>query len=461
MQTSGIDIRHGFHLGIVPYSINDKEYAITQEQAENYLKSGEWDCDLGTLDAAARTNYGAVTLVIDESAGGDGIYARGIPSIYDLKGKRLGYVRDHSAELFARYVLQVAQLTTGTVTLVPFDDINDVVVAFDSGQIDAMSGWDPYLRERTATGGTPLVTSEQLRIILDVVITSRVSIQNKPQVVQAFHDAWFDTLKAQIENYDLGAALIAAWGHNDWLSISKENAGADLRAQMQFIAQADLQDNVQLMADVAPIYNQINLARRVWSEVGPLASVNIQTIVDPQFVLVASAKPELQTGAQPLNNTFSLVTLKDAQPAAGNPQPGGEASPTTTSTGAATETTLAVLPCRRFNFQPDSTDLSDDSRDVVNLCVLPALQQRPSAYLKITGSAAWPGPAGTYSEKQVAQIARQRAQAIADYLASQGIDPSRLVVEGVLPPPDHRETLDADKQADDRDVEMTLVTTGL
>jgi outer membrane protein OmpA-like peptidoglycan-associated protein len=93
--------------------------------------------------------------------------------------------------------------------------------------------------------------------------------------------------------------------------------------------------------------------------------------------------------------------------------------------------------------------------------VLPALQQRPGAYLKITGSAAWPGPAGTYSEKQVAQIARQRAQAIADYLASQGIDPSRLVVEGVLPPPDHRETLDADKQAEDRYVEMTLVTTGL
>jgi hypothetical protein len=271
------------------------------------------------------------------------------------------------AELARRYYI-----SHGPATLVPFDDINDVVVAFDSGQIDAMSGWDPYLHERTATGGTPLVTSEQLRIILDVVITSRVSIQNKPQLVQAFHNAWFDTLKAQIENSDLGAALIAAWGHNDWLSISKENAGADLRAQMQFIAQADLQDNVQLIANVAPICNQINLARRVWSEVGSLASVNIQTIVDPQFVLVASAKPELQTGAQPLNNTFSLVTSKDAQPAAGNPQPSGEATPTTTSTGAATETTLAVLPCRCFNFQPDSTDLSDDSRNVVNLCVLSA-----------------------------------------------------------------------------------------
>jgi outer membrane protein OmpA-like peptidoglycan-associated protein len=457
MQTSGADVRHGFHLGIVPYSINDKEYEISQTQTDELMKTGAWDCDLGTLDTVARTDYGVVTAVIDESAGGDGIYARGVNTIYDLKGKRLGYVKDVSAELFARYVVQVAQLTTSTVTLVPFDDINDAVIAFDGGQIDAMSGWDPYLRERAATGGTPLVTSEQLRVILDVVVTSRVAIQSKPQVVQAFHDAYFSTLKVQLERPNQAAALIAAWGHNDWLAISKENAAEDLRTQMQTIAVADLQDNVRLMANLAPVYNQIDLARRIWAEAGPLAEANIQAIVDPQFVLAAAAKPELQTAAQPLNNTFSLVSAVNQVTAPNAPA----ATPTPAAAAAPTETTLAVLPCRRFTFQPDSAELSGDSRNVVNICVLPALQQRPGSFLKITGSAAWPGPAGTYSETQVLNFARSRAQAMADYLAAQGIDRSRLVVEGVLPPPDHRESLDATKQAEDRYVEMTLVTTGL
>ena len=459
MQTSGKDVQYGFHLGIVPYSINGKEYEITQAQDEALMKSGAWDCDLGTVDTVARTGYGVITAVIDESAGGDGIYARGINSIYDLKSKRLGYVKDTSSELFARYTLQVAQLTSSTVTLVPFDDINNVVTAFDANQIDAMSGWDPYLRERATTGGKPLVTSEQLRVILDVVVTAKLSIQNKPQVVQAFHDAYFDTLKTQLENYDYGAALIAAWGHNEWSSISKENAGADLRAQMQTIAQADLQHNARLMTNLAPIYNQIEVARRVWAEAGPLVALDAQTIVDTRFVLASAARPELQTTAQPLNTTFTLAAN---QTQAASTQ---IATPTTanakTAPPANGQTAQVVLPCKRFTFLPDKADLSDESRNVLNLCVVAALQQRPGSVVKITGSAAWPGPAGTYSETQVLGFAKQRAQSIANYLASQGVDPSRLAVNGVLPPVDHRETLDANKQAEDRYVEMTLITTGL
>jgi hypothetical protein len=47
-----------------------------------------------------------------------------------------------------------------------------------------------------------------------------------------------------------------------------------------------------------------------------------------------------------------------------------------------------------------------------------------------------------------------------DYLVSQDIDPARFIVEAVLPPPEHRETEDPAIQAQDRFVEMTLVTAG-
>ena len=306
MQTAGLDVQHGFHLGIVPLGIGEPAYELLPKQAEAFVINGVWDCLLNTLDTVARTGYGVMTTVIDESAGGDGIYARGVPSIYELKGKRLGFVKDSPAEMFARYVLQVAQITTATVTLVPYKNSAAVSLAFDGGQIDAIAGRGQALLARVAAGGTPLVTSDQLRVMLDVVVTSAASIQNKPQLVQQFHDAWFSTLKLQLENVDGSATAIVTWGHNDWLTLRKDNAAADLRAQLPMVAQADLRANAQLMTNSASIYNLINVTRRIWASAGGVDTINAKSLVEPQFVLAAAAKPELQTTAQPLNKTFSL-----------------------------------------------------------------------------------------------------------------------------------------------------------
>jgi outer membrane protein OmpA-like peptidoglycan-associated protein len=57
-------------------------------------------------------------------------------------------------------------------------------------------------------------------------------------------------------------------------------------------------------------------------------------------------------------------------------------------------------------------------------------------------------------------VAEGRAQSVVDYLVSQGIDPARFIVEAVLPPEDHRNTEDAEIQAQDRFVELTLITAG-
>ena len=43
---------------------------------------------------------------------------------------------------------------------------------------------------------------------------------------------------------------------------------------------------------------------------------------------------------------------------------------------------------------------------------------------------------------------------------SQGIDPARFIVNATLPPVEHRETEDPAIQAEDRFVEMTLITAG-
>ena len=445
IQQGGLDIAHGFHLGIIPYQLpNRPEYALTEEQSDALVAAGKWDCELNTLDAVATSDNGVVTAIVDESAGGDGMFARNISTINDLKGKRITFITGSSSEYFMNYVLSIARLNPKfDVTLVPADTPDEAIKLFNEGKADAVSAWEPQLSRAKQGGGIPLITTSQLRIILDVVITSRKSIAERPQVVQAFHDAWFDALKLQAENFDVAAKQIVDWGHNDWTEV---RTPADLHSQLERIAQGDLGNNAFVMRDPTPLFNRLNISRRVWATAGTQSTeTKVEDLVDPRFVAAAAQNTKLQPNGKLVNSSFSIGAKVDLSGAKINTQDAA---------------TLAVLPCRRFTFLPESTTLTLESRRILDDCVVPTLQQSVGLFLRVKGSSAWPGPKGTYTEQQISEFAQARAQSVVDYLAAQGVDKARFVAEASLPPTAHRETEDADLQAEDRFVEMTLITVG-
>lgn len=446
MQASGKDVEHGFHLGIVPFLLDDNPaYDVSEEQRTALLQYGEWDCLLTTLDSVALTSAGVITAIVDESAGADQLWARGISTINDLDGKRIAFSRGSVGEYFVYYVLSIARLNPRfDVTLVPTDTVAEAVEAFNNNQADAVSGWEPDIYDAETSGGIPLLSSNQMRIVVDVIVTSNQSIENEPDLVQSFHDAWFDTLKAQLENFDQAAADIAGWGHNDWSYVYPESASDDLTLWLESVAQADLGDNIFVMRDPTPIIHRLETARRVWAAAGLVVPDDeIADLVNTGFVSRSAAQASLQANANPINDTFSISSSLDLS-----------------GIDTADAATLAVLPCRRFTFLPESTELTLESRRILDECVLPILQQSVGLYLQVEGSAAWPGPAGTYTENEILEFAQARAQSVVDYLVSQDVDPARFIVVGVLPPEAHWETEDADIQAEDRYVEMTLITAG-
>ncbi len=446
MQTSGKDVAHGFHLGIVPFLLdNNSAYDVSEEQRTALLSAGKWDCLLTTLDSVALSSPGVITAIIDESAGADQLWGRNIKTINDLKGKRIAFSRGSVSEYFVDYTLSIARLNPRTdVTLMPEDTVDDAVKAFTDGKADAVAAWEPNIYDAKKAGGTPLLSSAQMRIVIDVIVTSRQSIASQPDLVQKFHDAWFDTLKAQVENFDNAAAQIAKWGHNDWSGISVATASQDLKTALQSLAQADLGANAYVMNNTAPLVNRLNIARRVWAASGEtVPGDNVADLVNPGYVTRSAAQASLQANGKPVNDTFSMSAKLDL-------------SGVNTSDAA----TLAVLPCRSFTFVPESTALTLESRRILDECVVPTMQQSVGLFLRVKGSAAWPGPKGTYKQQDIQSIAQARAQAVVDYLASQGIDKSRFIVESTLPPQDHWETEDPDIQAQDRYVELTLLTVG-
>lgn len=445
MQISGKDIEHGFHLGIVPFDLNNA-YEISEEQRTALLNAGQWDCLLTTLDSVALSSPGVITAIVDESAGADQLWVRDeIDSINQLEGKRIAFSRGSVGEYFVYYTLSIAQLSPRSqVTLVPQDTVADAVAAFNNGQADVVSAWEPDIYEAEETGGVPLLSSAQLRIVIDVIVTSRDSIANDADLVQNFHNAWFDTLKAQFENFDQAAADIAAWGNNDWSFVYPESATEDLQLWLENVAQASLGDNAFVMRDTRPIISRLETARRVWaaSDV-PVPNDNVEDLINAGFVLRAADQPSLQANAKPVNDTFSISQQLDVSGV---------------STDAAA--TLAVLPCRTFTFLPESTQLTLESRRILDNCVVPTLSQSVGLFLRVQGSSAWPANDPPYTEEEILEVAEGRAQSVVNYLVSQGIDPARFIIEATLPPPENRNTDDPNVQAQDRFVELTLVTAG-
>jgi hypothetical protein len=318
------------------------------------------------------------------------------------------------------------------------------VAAFNEGMADVVSGWEPTIFDAEIGGGIPLLSSNQLRIIMDVIVTSRQSIEDDPDKVQNFHNAWFDTLKSQVEDFDTAAAQIAEWGHNDWSFVYPESATTDFDIWLATVAQADLGDNAFVMRDTRPLIDRLQIARRVWaSSDATVPDDNVEDLINPGFVMRAADQPSLQPNGKPVNDTFSVSSQLDLS-------------------GVDTEdaATLAVLPCRTFTFLPESTELTLESRRNLDACVVPTLSQSVGLFLQVVGSSAWPANDPPYSEADIIEVAEGRAQSVVDYLVSQGIDPARFIVEAALPPEDHRNSEDAQIQAQDRYVELTLITVG-
>ncbi|MCB8976435.1 MAG: ABC transporter substrate-binding protein [Ardenticatenaceae bacterium] len=444
MQMSGKDIAHGFHLGIIPFFLTD-DYDITEEQRTALLDSGQWNCLLTTLDSVALSSPGVITAIVDESAGADQLWGRDIDTINDLAGKRIAFARDSVGEYFVYYALSIAQLSPRSqVTLVPQDSVEDAIDVFNSGQADVVSAWEPNIYDAEQSGGEELLSSEQLRIVIDVIVTSRQSIQTNADLVQNFHNAWFDTLKAQVEDFDTAASQIASWGNNDWTFVYAETASDDFNIWLENVAQADLGDNSFVMRDTRPIISRLEIARRVWaaSDVN-IPNDNVEDLVNGGFVLRAADQASLQPNGKPVNDTFSISAQVDLS-------------------GVATDAaaTLAVLPCRSFDFLPESTELTLESRRILDNCVVPTMSQSIGLLLRVRGSSAWPANDPPYEEADILEVAEGRAQSVVDYLVSQGIDPARFIVEATLPPTERRGTDDPNLQSQDRFVELTLVTAG-
>ncbi len=476
IQTSGLDIKHGFHLGIVPFYLNEN-YIVTEKNRMATVQSGQIDCLLTTFDSIALDDPGIITTFINESAGADQIWARNVATLNDLKGKRIAFEAHGPSEFFVLDLMNTVRISPNDVQFLPQPDQASAIAAFNRGEADVVSGWDPVIRDAAKGGGQIFASSRDFRSILGAIVMSRQAMRNKRPLIQAFHDAWFEALELQQADFAKSAKAIADWGNNDYTGVSQERSAEDLRGMLEGVAQADLADNVRAFQQMSQIVERLRQTRNTWAAAGyPIPTNDISGVIDSSFVQGSARGKLVSSNATNRFVNASFALGRGAEPAIAEAAPvtktAAAAAPTAAPVAAATQVpdapskaitetrTVATLPCSRFDFLPDSAELSDSAKQTLIECAVPILRQSPGLLLRVKGSSAWPGPKGAITQADVESTARERAEAIAAFLVQQGVAKNRMAITWTLPPQDHWETTDVLKQIEDRYVELSLLVAG-
>ncbi|MFO7168750.1 MAG: ABC transporter substrate-binding protein [Chloroflexota bacterium] len=440
-EVRGLLAQRGYELELVPFGLDGNDFS----EAERFerLRSGEWDVLATTLDGFARQGdpaIGAITALVDESAGADKLVAApGIATINDLRGKRVAYSEGSVGEFFLYYALSLAGLGPGDVTLVARPTVAEAVAAYTSGEADAVSAWEPDVLAAEEQGAQVLIASDKLRAILDVLVTSRQSIESRPAAVQAFHEAWFEALKLMIDSPADAEQAIIEWGNTDWSLIA---APGDLTASLESLAQATLGANQIAFRSPDVLVSRIAQAQDVWRRAGQsVPEADLAQLIDGRFVAASAQDPGLFSTQPPANSSFLLTSRIDLPQLSQQEQQQTEA--------------VVQLPIEKIDFEPDSLRLTEQAqRDLIEQ-VLPVLRSS-TLYLKIEGSSAWPGPEGRFTAEEIRAFARDRATSVATFLSQQGINPNRFII-GTLEPK-YPNSINEAELAQDRIVRFTLVT---
>ncbi|MGI8424170.1 MAG: ABC transporter substrate-binding protein [Chloroflexota bacterium] len=441
--------KRGLGVRFVPFDIEDKN-RIAETRRADLLQNGGFDFLLTTMGSYAlygSPSAGKVTAIVGESAGADKavVQASAIQTINDMAGKAFAFSDSSVSEYLLYYMLRVGGVPASQTVRFGQENLNQAVRRYLGREAHGVVGWTSGDMDQAARreDSRVLMTSDQFRVTMDVVITGARALDTKREAVQAFHDAWFEATKMTIERPEAAAAAMSKWS-GAWTGVGSTK---DLTESLQEFAQATLQDNGTMFGEqnIPLLHSRWKESQLVWlsggREVRQLTpDAQLPSIFDPAFVRKSAQDQSLVSTRPPVNPTFHLTA---------RPQIRG-----LTAEQQSRLTTVAVLGVREVRFDAGSSSLSRETQRAVEESVIPVLRSSVGTYLRIEGSAGWPAGAGL-NEAAVNAVAFERARAVQDYVIKFGIPVERLVLASTVPR--CRECGDPDSvRADDR-VTLSLV----
>lgn len=342
------------------------------------------------------------------SYGGDGIIASTqFADVNSWVNAKIGVPEFSEAETLVAWFVNNSNLSdadkaTIMNNLIMFGTADDTAKAYFAGQIDVAATWEPYLTQaKTYTNSTVVFdTKSSSSLVMDGIVFDADWAAAHEDTVKKF-------VKGILMSYDQPINYEAAREVFPMYSTSSE---ADIDATYANAKMASWKDNYNILNDTAPmIYNQMC---DIWEALGETVNRGlVDTIFDTTYIDALKGDFKSTSAA----NATTKVTVSDET----------RANITQQVTGNLDYDSM-LSKTANVTFVPDSSVFTDQASaasvldDFVNIA-----KTLDGTMIVINGNI----NADTQTEFGV-QLSANRAQTVANYLASQGIDQNRLIITG-------------------------------
>lgn len=411
------------------------------------LKDGKAQLAVFTIDSQLKAGIalgsempGTIVLVIDQTKGADAIvaYKTGLRQLQDLdhKDARFWFTPNSPSEFLARIV--VGQLTLPNLPDTGWykeaDGAADVLAklrAADPKGRNAFVLWEPYVSEALKVPNTHVLfdSGKCTNCVVDVLVARREFLAEHPDVMKAIVESYFRALHSHEERTDGMVELVMEDAKAGGEPLTRQQAekvvaGIEWKNVMENYAHFGVERG-GLVAGIQPLEDIIEYVGRILVRTGGVSSnpykgsanrlyydAIVRQLHDQQFH--PGKKENLVEGFGPGAADLSKARVVAELPALADAEwaklmPVGNAR---------------VEP---IGFNRGTADIGEFSQEDLN-----ALSQQlvswSQYYLRVVGQARQEGDAAAN-----AQLAKDRANAVVQYLAQRGVSASRLKAESAPP----------------------------
>lgn len=335
------------------------------------------------------------------SAGGDGIICKeGINNVSDLIGKKIGVPRFSEAQTLVIWFVNKSDLTEaekqGIIdSMILFDDAEQTGEAFFANQLDVAATWEPYLSMAAEQAGSKILfdTRASKSLIMDGIVFRADWAEANPESVTKFIDGVFQANAMYETEFQYIKAVMPMFAGASDADILDQCSGAELMGYAE---------NKEVLDSTAPsVYSDMC---SIWNSIGEDANAKMaNTLFDNTYLL-------------PLSSSYSSTKLNEDKPV----EMTNERQEVVLNTAALLTKTMTV------EFYPDTAKFLDpDSAYAIMDEFVEVAKTLDGSILQIEGNI------NSRNDTQAGQqLSYERANAVAKYFISCGIDPNRLVVVG-------------------------------
>ena len=253
-------IAWSIYVGWMPWSYGDAEGIVDKwadkydieidvVQINDYIESINL-YNAGDFDGVTITNMDALTIpaaggidttlliIGDFSDGNDGVVLKGTDDLADIEGQRVHLVELSVSHYLLARALESVGLTERDISVVNTADA-DIVGAFSSDDVTAVTAWNPQLGEIRAMDDANVVfdSSDIPGEIIDTLAVNTETLEANPELGKALVGAWYEIMSIMEGDDEAGREARADMG--DAAGTDREGYEAQLASTTMFYDPAD------------------------------------------------------------------------------------------------------------------------------------------------------------------------------------------------------------------------------